>query len=181
VTSLGVVAALSRRADPTVPTRRACLLVGVMLVSFQMAALAAWMEVKVVGVTDGDTLVVLEGGKVQHRVRLAGIDAPEKYQAFGARAHQALASAVFRRTVMLEWHKKDRYGRLVAKVTVADRDIGLELIAAGLAWHYKAYEREQSQSDRHSYSIAESLAKQRAIGLWSATSAIPPWEFRRSR
>jgi len=181
VTSLGVVAAPLRRAALVVPPNLARLLVGVMLVSIHIAALAAWMEVKVVGVTDGDTLVVLEGGKVQHRVRLAGIDAPEKHQAFGARAHQALASAVFRQTVKLEWHKKDRYGRLVAKVTVSERDVGLELIAAGLAWHYKAYEREQSPSDRQAYSIAESRAKQQAIGLWSATSAIPPWEFRRAR
>ncbi len=103
---------------------RVWLLVGASLLFAVPAALAARMEVEVVSVTDGDTLVVLEGGKVQHRVRLAGIDAPEKHQAFGARAHQALASAVFRRPVMLDWHKKDRYGRLVAKVTVADRDIG---------------------------------------------------------
>jgi endonuclease YncB( thermonuclease family) len=181
VTSLGVVAALWRRADPAVPSRRACLLVGVMLVSFQMAALAAWMEVKVVGVTDGDTLVVLEGGKVQHRVRLAGIDAPEKHQAFGARAHQALASAVFRRTVMLEWYKKDRYGRLVAKVTVADRDIGLELIAAGLAWHYKAYEQEQAPADRSRYAAAEVEARRASAGLWSNPSPVPPWNYRAAR
>ena len=178
---LGVVAA-QRPVTPGSPARRASLLIGVLLLLVGIqTALAARIVVEVVGVTDGDTLVVLDEDKAQHKVRIAGIDAPEKRQAFGTRAQQALASAVFRRTVVLEWHKRDRYGRLVAKVMAADRDIGLELITAGLAWHYKAYEQEQPPRDRQAYAVAETLARQRAIGLWSAASPMPPWEFRRSR
>lgn len=134
-----------------------------------------------VGVTDGDTLVVLDRDKVQHKVRLAGIDAPERRQAFGARAQQALASAVFQRAVVLVWKKKDRSGRLVAKVILADRDVGLELVAAGLAWHYTAYEREQTESDRRRYAAAELEARRVNAGLWSDPQPIPPWEFRASR
>lgn len=180
MTCIGVAAA-RRPASSTLPARRALLLVGVLLFVGVKAAVAARVEVEVVGVTDGDTLVVLDGNKVQHKVRLAGIDAPEKRQAFGTRARQALAAAVFRQTVVLDWQKKDRYGRLVGKVVLADRDIGLQLIAEGLAWHYKAYEQEQLPSDRHAYSVAESLARQRGVGLWSAPSPIAPWEFRRLR
>lgn len=145
------------------------------------ATLAAAMDVVVIGVTDGDTLVVLDGDKVQHKVRLAGIDAPDKRQAFGTRAQQAIVAAVFRRAVVVDWHKRDRYGRVVGKVLLEDRDVGLELVAAGLAWQQKAYEQEQLPCDRDTYSAAETLSKQRATGLWSAVSPVPPWEFRRSR
>jgi endonuclease YncB( thermonuclease family) len=161
--------------------RRASLLVGVSLLFCVQAALAARMEAEVVGVTDGDTLVVLDGDKVQHKVRLAGIDAPEKRQAFGARAQQALSVAVFRRTVVLDWHKKDRYGRLVAKVLLADRDVGLQLVAAGFAWHYKAYEQEQSSADRTRYAAAEVEARRTSAGLWSVPNPMPPWDFRAAR
>lgn len=162
-------------------TRVIWVLLGLLLLVGVNAAEAAKLEVEVVGVTDGDTLVVLDGEKVQHKVRLAGIDAPEKLQAFGTRAQQALASAVFRRTVVLDWHKRDRYGRLVAKVLLADRDIGLELVDSGLAWHYKAYEREQSEADRTRYATAELEARKTKTGLWSDPSPVPPWDFRVAR
>jgi endonuclease YncB( thermonuclease family) len=139
------------------------------------------MKVEVVGVTDGDTIIVLDGDKVQHKVRLAGIDAPERRQAFGARAQQALAAAVFRRFVVLDWKKRDRYGRLVAKVNLSDRDVGLELIAAGLAWHFKAYQGEQDPEDRTRYARAEIDARNARVGLWSDPHPTPPWVFRRSR
>lgn len=161
--------------------RWAWLLISVSLLVGVQAAVAARMEVEVVGVTDGDTLVVLNSNKAQHRVRLAGIDAPEKRQAFGTRAQEALASAVFRRSVVLEWHKKDRYGRLVGKVTLADRDVGLELLAAGLGWHYKAYEHEQGPADKTRYAAAEAQARRARRGLWSQPNPVPPWEFRASR
>ena len=163
------------------PRRRVWLLVGVSLLVGAQAALGAKMEVKVVGVTDGDTLVVLDGDKVQHKVRLAGIDAPEKGQAFGTRAQQALAAAVYRKTVVLDWHKRDRYGRLVAKVLLADRDVGLDLVAIGFAWHYKAYEQEQTPADRARYAAAESEARKSSAGLWSEPNPVPPWAFRVSK
>lgn len=157
------------------------LLIGAVLLCGLNLALAAKMVVVVVGVTDGDTLVVLDEDKVQHKVRLAGIDAPEKKQAFGSRAQQALASAVHRRTVVLDWHKKDRYGRLVAKVLLDDRDVGLDLVTAGLAWHYKAYEQEQVPADRVGYAEGERVARQRRTGLWLDTAPVAPWDFRRLR
>lgn len=170
-----------RPATLELSARRGWLLFGVLLLVGVKAAVAAKVEVVVVGVTDGDTLVVLDSGQVQHKVRLAGIDAPEKRQAFGARARQALAAAVFRRTVVLDWHKRDRYGRLVAKVLLADRDVGLELVATGLAWHYKSYEREQVPADRARYAAAELEARRKSAGLWSDPNPVPPWDFRAKR
>lgn len=161
------------------PTWRVLLLLATVLLLCLNAAFAARVEAKVVGVTDGDTLVVLDGDSVQHKVRLAGIDAPEKKQAFGARAQQTLAVAVHRKTVVLDWHKKDRNGRLIAKVLIGNRDVGLELVASGFAWHYKAYEREQSTEDRLGYAAAELKARQRRSGLWADSAPVPPWEFRR--
>lgn len=133
----------------------------------------------VVGVADGDTVTVLDADRVEHKVRLAGIDAPERRQAFGTRSRQALASRVFNRSVTVDWHKRDRYGRLVGKVLVENKDAGLDLVAAGLAWHYKAYEREQALPDRLAYAEAERVARESRVGLWADGDPVPPWEFRR--
>lgn len=159
--------------------RRTCLLVGALLLVSVRASVASTMEVEVVGVTDGDTLTVLDRNKVQHKVRLAGIDAPERRQAFGQRAKQALASQVFKSAVVVDWHKRDRYGRLIGKVLIGDRDAGLELLRNGLAWHYKAYEQEQTQRDRLAYAEAEHAARKSHVGLWEDGDPVPPWEFRR--
>ena len=86
---------------------------------------------RVIGVADGDTITVLGSNRVQHRIRLAGIDAPEKSQAYG-------------QVSKLEYHKTDRYGRTVGTVLVNGRDVNLEQIRAGLAWHYKQYQGEQA-------------------------------------
>jgi len=139
------------------------------------------LEGVVVSVTDGDTITVLEGGRIQHKVRISSIDAPEKGQAFGARAQQALAKTVFRKLVTVEWSKRDRYGRLVAKILIQGRDVGLEMVLAGLAWHYKLYELEQTATDRQLYSSTELDARQRRAGLWSQPAPIPPWDFRGHR
>lgn len=147
-------------------------------ISYCNAVFASRLEVNVVGVTDGDTLVVLDKDKVQNKVRIAGIDAPEKKQAFGHRAQQALASVVYRRDVLLDVYKKDRYGRLIAKIWLAGRDVGLDLVEEGFAWHYKAYAYEQERLDRERYAVAELAARKRRAGLWAEPTPMPPWEFR---
>lgn len=133
----------------------------------------------VVSVADGDTVTVLDGANQQHKVRLAGIDAPEKAQAFGNVSRQHLAQLVFQKRVTIEFEKFDRYRREVGKVLVAGRDINLQQIEAGLAWHYKTYQSEQPPADRQVYSAAESSAATGLRGLWRAPSPTPPWEFRK--
>ena len=144
------------------------------------AANADQVQGRVVGVADGDTVTVLDDRKVQHKVRLAGIDAPEQGMPYGQRSKQYLSNLVFGKTVTLEGDKVDRYGRTVAKVLLNGRDVNLAQIAAGMAWHYKKYEREQSPADRQSYAAAEAEARAAKLGLWRDAAPLPPWEFRRN-
>ncbi|MGH8489110.1 MAG: thermonuclease family protein [Gammaproteobacteria bacterium] len=112
---------------------------------------SAWAEQlvgKVIGVTDGDTLRVLTAQRQQHRVRLSGIDAPEKRQAFGQVSKQHLSDLVYGKIVSVVFHKRDRYQRILGKVLVNGADAGLNQIQSGMAWHYKRYEREQFAEDR---------------------------------
>jgi len=139
------------------------------------------IEGRVVGVTDGDTITILDLDKRQHKIRFNGIDAPEKKQSFGNRSRQNLAAMVFDRNVRAECHKKDRYGREVCKILDGSRDVGLEQIRAGLAWWYRAYAKEQSAEDQERYERAELDAKAKRIGLWRDPSPVPPWELRRDK
>ena len=106
---------------------------------------------KVIGVADGDTITVLDADKVQHKIRLAGIDAPEKKQAFGNRSKESLSDLVFDRTVNVETEKRDRYGRKIGKVLVNGQDVNLVQVDRRMAWFYREYQREQSPSDRKLY------------------------------
>lgn len=142
------------------------------------AALGNELAGRVVGVLDGDTLDILTAEKKQFRIRLAGIDAPEKRQAFGNIAKEALSNAVFGKAVTVEWNKTDRYGRLVGRVTANGVDVNLAMVKQGLAWHYKAYAREQAPRDQIAYAAAEDLARANHLGLWRDRNPTPPWEGR---
>ena len=130
-------------------------------------------------VADGDTLTVLDATNTQHKIRLQGIDAPEKAQAFGQRSKQSLHQLVHSKQVTVEYQKKDKYGRTVGKVVHNGNDVCLEQIKLGMAWHYKQYESEQSKEDREIYAQAELSARANAIGLWKDKQPSPPWEFRK--
>ncbi len=142
-------------------------------------AAAETLHERVVSVADGDTITVLDSSKTQHRIRLAGIDAPERGQPFGTRSRENLAKWVFRRDVIVEWHKKDRYGRLVGVVLVDGDDVNLEQVRAGLAWWYRDYAKEQRPEDREVYELAEKAAREKKRGLWADPKPIAPWEWRR--
>lgn len=149
-------------------------------ISLSQSPQADTLRGKVVGVSDGDTITVLDASNVQFKVRLAGIDAPEKSQAFGNRSKENLSEAVFGKVVAVDWSKTDKYGRTVGKVMVGDNDANLGQLRSGLAWHYKQYEKEQNDLDRAVYAKAEIEARQGRIGLWHDANPIPPWNFRRS-
>jgi len=162
------------------------------LISLLLISLPVLADVNgiVVGVADGDTVTVLDADKMQHKVRVAGIDAPEKTQPFGQRAKQRMSSLVFGKEVRLEGDKRDRYGRTVAKVWVSPPDCqrcpktldaGLTVLTSGLAWHYKKYQNEQSPEDRECYAFAEDEARSKRAGLWADGNPVPPWEWRKSR
>lgn len=137
--------------------------------SLLLTALTCQAEIitgRVVGVADGDTVTVLDQSKNQHKIRLAGIDALEKAQAFGQRSKQSLSASVFGKEVTVDTDKRDRYGRLVGKILVDGADANLEHIKRGMAWYYKAYARERSAKDREAYEGAELAARGVDRGLW---------------
>ena len=80
----------------------------------------------------------------------------------------------------MDYSKYDRYQRVLGKVLVNGEDVNLEQVEAGMAWHYKKYQGEQSPSDRVKYSDAEREARRRKVGLWSDPNAIPPWDYPRA-
>lgn len=140
---------------------------------------AATLQGKVIGVADGDTLTLLDAQKNQHKIRLQGIDAPEKAQAFGNKSKQSLHEMVHGKEVFVDVQKMDKYGRSVGKILVNQTDACLEQIKRGMAWHYKQYANEQSPEDRDVYAQAESTARAQSLGLWKDKSPTPPWAFRK--
>ena len=134
---------------------------------------------RVVRIADGDTITVLDGANTQHRIRLQGIDAPESHQAFGTQSKNNLSDMIFDREVTVEYDKIDQYGRIVGKVLLDGKDVNLEQIKAGMAWHYKEYEREQSPTDRDLYAHAEDQARNARRGLWADADPVEPSAFRR--
>lgn len=146
-----------------------------------LQAHADTLKGKVIGVADGDTITVLDIDKTHHKIRLAGIDAPEKKQAFGQRSKQSLSDLVFSKAVTVDTNKKDRYGRVVGKVLVNGMDANLAQVQRGMAWHYKAYEGEQPLVDREVYANAENEAMAARRGLWADADPLPPWEYRRQQ
>lgn len=136
---------------------------------------------RVLSVSDGDTIVVFDNANRSHEIRLHGIDAPEGGQAFGDRSRQNLSDLIAEKEVTVTWHKRDRYRRIVGEVSINGRDICLEQIKAGMAWHYKHYQSEQTPEDRALYADAEVEARASRRGLWIDASPIAPWNFRNRR
>jgi endonuclease YncB( thermonuclease family) len=128
---------------------------------------------RVVGVADGDTVTVLIESNRTQKIRLAGIDAPEKKQAFGSRAKQALSDKIFNRTVTVVSNSTDRYHRWVCDIHLEDRWINREMVAEGWAWWYRQYSTSEILAQ------AEIDAQTQKKGLWADPQPQPPWNFRR--
>ena len=118
---------------------------------------------------------MLTSSNEQVKVRLAGIDTPEKRQPFGNRAKQALSSLAFQKQALVEIETKDRYGRTVGIVFVNGQNVNTELVKQGMAWVYRKYNK-----DKALYEL-ESRAKKERLGLWLDENPVPPWEWRRGK
>jgi micrococcal nuclease len=129
---------------------------------------------KVVSIADGDTLTLLVG-KTQVRVRLEGIDTPERAQPFGRKAGQALAKKVFGKVVQVDDFGKDRYGRTLGIVRLDKSNVNLELVREGWAWWYRKYAAKNKE-----LAAAEAEARKAKRGLWADPEPIPPWDWRQS-
>ena len=134
----------------------------------------------VVGVTDGDTIKVLDASRDIHKVRLTGIDAPEKDQPFGRESAQHLSAMIAGRGVFVESTGKDKYGRTLGKVLVDGRDMNLEQVKAGYAWWDSHPAGDQPTADRVAYKRAEDKARAEKIGLWSKPDPVNPYVWRKS-
>jgi endonuclease YncB( thermonuclease family) len=134
-----------------------------------------------VAVTDGDTIRVLTANKQQIRVRLAFVDAPEKGQAFGQRAKQAMSDLAFGKDLELRPHTTDSYGRQVARIFIDNQDAGLELLKQVLCWVYQKYVTEAPPEIQISYRAAQAEAQSDKLGLWQDAAPVPPWEWRKEK
>jgi endonuclease YncB( thermonuclease family) len=132
---------------------------------------------KVVGVSDGDTITVLRDKQPQ-KIRLYGIDCPEKRQPFGKKAKQFTSDMVFGKTVEVNRIDTDRYGRTVALVAADERLLNEELVKAGLAWVYDRYCYKSICDSWKNFQLRAKLDKR---GLWGDSGEIPPWEYRRQK
>jgi endonuclease YncB( thermonuclease family) len=145
-------------------------------------ASAEELRARVDQVYDGDTMYVrYPGRRSGDVVRLEGIDAPERHQAFAAKARESLREMVRFKMVTVEVRGVDAYGRVVARVFADDLDVGLEQIRRGMAWHYDFFAERQSEGAREAYTDAEAEAVREERGLWSEEKPMPPWQFRRWR
>ncbi len=143
------------------------------------AAHATDLTGRIVSIADGDTVTLLDSTNIQHKIRLKGIDAPEKTQPFGQKAKSNLAALVFNREVIAECGKSDKYRGEICVIKVEGKDVNLRQVEAGMAWCFRDYAKEQSAQDRENYEIAEFNAKIRRLGLWADTKPVPPWEWRK--
>jgi micrococcal nuclease len=127
---------------------------------------------RVVSIADGDTVTVLRD-RERVKVRLNGIDAPEKGQAFGTTARKHLGDQIAKKTVKVVWKEKDRYGRTLGDVYFDDRWIERELVRDGYAWHYTRYSKDKRLAE------AETEAREKKRGLWQDREPVAPWEYRK--
>lgn len=142
------------------------------IIFLTLALTASNFTAKVIRVSDGDTITVLVD-KEQIRVRLEGIDCPESGQPYGNRAKQLTEQLVAGRTVRIEKTGEDRYGRTLGYVWVDDVCVNHELLKAGLAWHYKHFNKDPKLAEM------ENQAKAASKGLWSDPKPVPPWDWRK--
>lgn len=152
------------------------LFVAALVLVVSVVNAADLIPVKVVGVTDGDTIKVIING-IETRIRLYGIDAPEKAQSFGQVATSALKQAITGHTVTVQAIDQDRYGRTVALVFADGSNINETMVRSGNAWVYRQYCREYFC---RSWSSLEATAREAKLGLWQE-EAEPPWKYRKNK
>jgi micrococcal nuclease len=133
------------------------------------------LKAKVVGIKDGDTVVVIDSLNNQTTLRLAEVDCPEKSQPFGTKAKKFTSDQIYLKTIKYVVTDTDRYGRSIAMIYYDEDNkyLSAEIIKAGMGWHYKRY------STSKELALLEDNAKKNKIGLWIDNNPIAPWEFRK--
>jgi micrococcal nuclease len=163
---------VARRPGPCLALPMAIVL---FLFSMLMAAPCQAWQGKAIHIADGDTITVLTRDSRQVKIRLYGIDTPERGQDFGGKAKEFTADLVGNRLVEIDPIAQDRYGRIVALVKVDGRSVNEELLEAGLAWVYRRYCDAPFCSE---WLKLEDQARHRRLGLWTLAEPITPWDYR---
>lgn len=152
---------------------------------------------KVVGVSDGDTVTILDANNNQHNIRMFAIDAPEtscyfktpsprdelcieKSQPFGKASKKNLSRLIFGKTVTVVQGQGKSYGRIVGTIFLGNQDINLQQVRDGYAWHYTYFARNQDKQTRRVYEESQRLAKQEYRGLWGDKNPVAPWDYRKN-
>jgi micrococcal nuclease len=152
------------------------VLIFIVFVAVPLEGFSADFSGPVVSVLDGDTIEVMHN-QYPERIRLSGIDCPEKGQAFGKRAKQAASELVYGKEVTLQTHGKDKYKRTLADVLLPDgTNVNQELVKQGWCWWYRKYAASDSELER-----LEIEARTQRLGLWATESPVSPWEWRAQR
>lgn len=142
---------------------------------FALTSCIEGLKGRVVAVSDGDTFTLLTLSNEQHKVRLHGVDCPEKVQPYGQKAKEFTSSLIFGKEVVVEATDTDRYGRVVGIVYVDTIVLNEELLSAGYAWHYKQYDSSQR------YALLEAEARAQRKGLWAEAYPVAPGDFRKGK
>jgi len=141
---------------------------------FVSFTVAAQLSGTVVSIADGDTFTLMVNKKPV-KIRMHGVDSPEKKQPYGEAAKKYLSNLIFNQVVEVRIQGKDRYRRTIGIVSCQGVNINEKLLATGLAWHFKKYDRNPA------WAQLEVGARKKRIGLWAQDHPIPPWEFRKPR
>ncbi len=128
---------------------------------------------KVIKIKDGDTLIILDENNMQHTIRVADVDCPEKAQPFGNKAKQFTSKEVFGKLVNIQKKNIDKYGRIIGYVLYENKNLSLELLKNGYAWHYKYYSKDLKMDKLEKYARANKK------GLWIEKAPINPYKWRK--
>jgi endonuclease YncB( thermonuclease family) len=158
--------------DPPLASGAAFMVMAIVALAAIPAIAAEPITGKVVSVTDGDTVRVLDAANVQHKVRLDGIDAPERGQPFGTVARDRLAALVMGKAVKVHDDGRDKWGRTLGRIEAEGQDVNHRMVADGMAWHYVAFNNDARLA------AAERAARAAGRGLWADKAPVPPWEWR---
>ena len=141
----------------------------------QVAKLNVPLFGKSIKVDDGDTFIFLDKNNRQIKIRIEGIDAPEKGMPYARKSKEYLAGLLLNQDLVVVGKSYDQYKRMVAQISVGKQDVSAAMIASGYAWHYKKFNQEKKLSD------LELKAKSQRLGLWQENSPMPPWKVRAYR
>ena len=141
---------------------------------FTLSLFSAEITGEVIKISDGDTITIIDSNNRKYKIRLDKIDAPELKQCFGINAKNHLVSLIAGKQVKVIYQKKDRYKRILGIVYLQEKEINLQMVQDGFAWHYLFYDKSPE------YIEAEQKARQNKSGLWIQKNPVKPYEFRKN-